>query len=167
MILIGGGFPEVYSDGLEKNKPFRSYIKTFIERGGYLYAECGGLMYLSDSIIYNGSEYKMAAAIDGVSVMLDRPVGHGYVRAVTLRDTPFATKGTLLYGHEFHYSKLLLRSRYDFAIKYERGAGIDGMDGFEVNNSYAHFMHIHPETYDYVSLLAKRVSTSRGIAPSA
>lgn len=167
LILIGGGFPEVYAEELERNKPFRSYIKTFIENGGHLYAECGGLMYLSDSIVYKGNEYKMVGAIDAVSVMLERPVGHGYVRAVTLRDTPFAPGGTTLAGHEFHYSKLVLRSRYDFAIKYERGTGINGLDGFAVNNSYAHFMHIHPETYDYVSSLAKKVSLYKGATPSA
>ncbi|MEM0097252.1 MAG: cobyrinate a,c-diamide synthase [Conexivisphaerales archaeon] len=158
LILIGGGFPEIYSDMLEKNKPFRSYIRTFIERGGYLYAECGGLMYLTDSIVYNGGEYKMVGIIDAVSVMFDRPVGHGYARGITLRDTPFATKGTMLLGHEFHYSKLVLRSKYDFSIKYEKGTGINGLDGFNINNSYAHFMHIHPETYDYISQLAKKVS---------
>jgi cobyrinic acid a,c-diamide synthase len=157
LILIGGGFPEIYSRELEKNKPFRSFIKKFVENGGYLYAECGGLMYLTDLIVYRGMEFKMAGVLDAISIMMERPVGHGYARAVTLRDTTLAARRTVLLGHEFHYSKIVLRSNYDLAIKYERGAGVNGMDGFTINNSYAHFMHIHPVTYDYISAIVKRV----------
>ncbi|MGC8558060.1 MAG: cobyrinate a,c-diamide synthase [Nitrososphaeria archaeon] len=157
LILIGGGFPEIYSRELEKNKPFRSSIKKFIEEGGYLYAECGGLMYLTDSIVYKGNEFKMVGALDAISIMMEKPVGHGYARAVTLRDTTLAARGTMLLGHEFHYSKIVLRSNYDLAIRYEKGTGVNGMDGFTVNNSYAHFMHIHPVTYDYISAIANKV----------
>ena len=157
LILIGGGFPEIYSRELEKNKPFRSFIKKFVEDGGYLYAECGGLMYLTDLIVYRGMEFKMAGVLDAISIMMERPVGHGYARAITLRDTILAARGTVLLGHEFHYSKIVLRSKYDLAIRYEKGAGVNGMDGFTVNNSYAHFMHIHPVTYDYISAITNYV----------
>jgi len=161
LILIGGGFPEIYAGELEKNRPFRSYIKNFVEKGGYLYAECGGLMYLSDSIVYDNAEYKMVGVFDAMSIMMDRPVGHGYARGIALKDTLIATRGTVLLGHEFHYAKLLLKSGYDFGIKYDKGTGINGFDGLAIRNSYAQFMHIHPETYNFMSILAEKASPNK------
>jgi cobyrinic acid a,c-diamide synthase len=148
ILLIGGGFPEVYASGLEGNRAFRASVRRFVDKGGYLYAECGGLMYLASSIIFNNSEYEMAGIIDAVAVMLNRPVGHGYVVARVIKDTLIAPRGTVLMGHEFHYSRLILKGSYDLALKYERGFGVNGMDGFTINNTYAHFMHLHPHTHD-------------------
>ena len=52
IIIMGGGFPEVYGDTLERNRPMKSSVKGFVERGGILYAECGGLIYLSSRLSY-------------------------------------------------------------------------------------------------------------------
>ncbi len=155
ILLIGGGFPELYARGLEDNKALKSSVRRFVEKGGYLYAECGGLMYLTNSIIYNNNEYEMAGIIDALAIMLNKPIGHGYSSARVIRDTPIASRGIVLRGHEFHYSKLILKSNYEFALKYERGVGVNGMDGFIVNNAYAHYLHIHPYTYSVLSNIVK------------
>jgi cobyrinic acid a,c-diamide synthase len=151
LVIIGGGFPEIYGQYLEKNRAFRSDLRRFIDRGGYVYAECGGLMYLTSSIVYNNEEYEMVGAIDAVTIMHRKPVWYGYATAKIIRNTPIGDSGTILKGHEFHYSSIILRGRYEMAIRYERGAGINGLDGILVNNAYAHYLHIHPETYDVLS----------------
>ena len=151
LVIIGGGFPEVYGQYLERNRAFRSDLRRFIDRGGYVYAECGGLMYLTSSIVYNNEEYEMVGAIDAVTIMHRKPVWYGYATARVIRDAPIGGPGTILRGHEFHYSSIILRGRYEMAIKYERGAGINGFDGILINNAYAHYLHIHPETYDVLS----------------
>ncbi|MGC9227302.1 cobyrinate a,c-diamide synthase [Caldivirga sp.] len=164
VLLIGGGFPEVYAKGLESNRALRSSVRRFVEKGGYLYAECGGLMYLTSSIIYNNNEYEMTGVIDALTIMLSKPIGHGYSSARVIKDTPIAPKGTVLRGHEFHYSKLILKSEYELTIEYERGVGVNGRDGFLINNAYAHYLHVHPYTFNVLNNIIKSwgiKSTSR------
>lgn len=153
IIVMGGGFPEVYAEGLEKNRPMKSFLKGFIERGGILYAECGGLEYLSNKLSYKGVEYEMAGIFDAVGVLHDRRVGHGYVQGTLERDTVLGDAGTELRGHEFHYVEL--RTNMDTALRYERGRGINGRDGLTYKNAYAQFMHLHPSTYNFVQKLVE------------
>ncbi len=78
-LYIGGGFPETCAAELEANSSLRGEIKQAIENGMPAYAECGGLMYLSRSIEYQGHSYSMVGAIPGDVKMHDKPVGRGYV----------------------------------------------------------------------------------------
>ena len=161
LLLIGGGFPEVYGKYLEKNRSLRSEVRRFIDSGGYLYAECGGLMYLTNSIIHNDEEYEMVGAIDATTIMHRRPMWYGYAKARVIRDSIIGNANSVLMGHEFHYSSLILHGNYDFVIKYERGAGVNGLDGFQINNAYAHYLHIHPDTYDVVSKFIEKLLNTR------
>lgn len=155
MAIMGGGFPEVYAETLEKNKPMMSSVKRFVARGGVLYAECGGLAYLSDRLSYKGVEYDMAGVFDAVGIFHDRRVGHGYVWGKLERDTILGLKGTELRGHEFHYTEL--RTKMETAFRYERGRGINGRDGLTHKNVYAHFMHLHPSSYDFIGRLVRQL----------
>ena len=49
-LYLGGGFPERHAKALAANRPMRVAIKAFAAAGGAVYAECGGLLYLSQSI---------------------------------------------------------------------------------------------------------------------
>ena len=156
LVIVGGGFPEVYAERLEKNKSFRKSLLEYIQRGGRVYAECGGLMYLTSSIVIDRNEYEMVGAIDAVTVLLRRPVGKGYVWGSVVRNTPVAPVGTKLLGHEFHYSKLIPRERLEPVIKLERGVGIGGgWDGVVKWNMHAQYMHIHPYTYNVLRYLCQ------------
>jgi cobyrinic acid a,c-diamide synthase len=151
LLIIGGGFPEVLAEELERNRPFRSALAQFAERGGRIYAECGGLMYLTSSIIVGGEEYEMVGVIEGHSVMLKKPVGKGYAWGRVVGETPIAPLGAELKGHEFHYSKLILKERVKAVIKLERGVGIgEGRDGIVKWNTHAQYLHLHPYTYNVV-----------------
>ncbi len=160
ILLIGGGFPEIYSETLERNKSFRSDLRRFADRGGMIYAECGGLMYLTNSIICNNEQYEMVGVVDGDAVVTKKPMAHGHAIAKVLRDIPIANAGDRLIGHEFHYSEILLRSKYDFAISYEKGKGISNdHDGIQIQNVYAQYMHLHPSTHNFVKTLSEKFLT--------
>ena len=154
IMIMGGGFPEIYAATLERNKPMRSYVRGFVERGGIVYAECGGLMYLSSKLSYKGTEHDMVGIFDAVGTFHDRRVGHGYVWGKLEKDTLLGQKGGELKGHEFHYMEL--RTKLDTAFKYDRGVGINGRDGLTYKNVYAHFMHIHPVTSNVVEKLVEK-----------
>ncbi len=78
-LLIGGGFPEVFMEGLEANAGLRADIAAAIAAGLPTYAECGGLMYLARSLSWKGRTCRMVGAIAGDATMHARPVGRGYV----------------------------------------------------------------------------------------
>ncbi len=147
-LFIGGGFPETQMHALEANWRLRHAIREAIGAGLPVYAECGGLMYLSRSIQWADRRCQMVGAIPADVQMCDRPQGRGYVR---LRETgagpwPLRTgEGTLadFPAHEFHYSKLINYDGFRYAYQVLRGHGIDGKrDGIVMANMLASFSHL-------------------------
>ncbi|RSN73124.1 cobyrinate a,c-diamide synthase [Candidatus Methanodesulfokora washburnensis] len=146
LLYVGGGFPEVYAPMLSRNEELLREIRSRYERGRIsIYAECGGLMLMCDNLVdLNGKEHKLIGIIDGDVFMERKPVGHGYVRLKTVKDTIFAKKGDTLVGHEFHHSRLKLRGEESFAYEVIRGHGIDGRhDGIVKDRFLASYTHVH------------------------
>ncbi|MDP1900582.1 MAG: cobyrinate a,c-diamide synthase [Rubrivivax sp.] len=144
-LFIGGGFPEACLDALEANAALRGAIREAIQGGLPTYAECGGLMYLSRSITWQGRTAAMVGAIPGDTVMHARPVGRGYVRLQETAHMPWAGSGAAaLCGHEFHHSSLEnLDPGVAFAYRVQRGHGVDGLnDGVRVHNLLASYAHL-------------------------
>ncbi|MGB7597833.1 MAG: cobyrinate a,c-diamide synthase [Gallionella sp.] len=146
-LYIGGGFPETCAAELEANTSLREEIKHAIEHGMPAYAECGGLMYLSRGIDYQGRTYRMVGAIPGDVKMHDRPVGRGYVHLREEQEHPWPRPipaARLIKAHEFHYSSLEnLPPDSRFAYRVERGHGIDGKrDGLVLHNLLASYTHL-------------------------
>ena len=147
-----GGFPELFMSELEANVSLRTELHRAIIDGLPCYAECGGLMYLSRSINWNGRSADMVGAIPGDVVMHEKPVGRGYVRLAETELFPWGSvapdglaKVNVL-AHEFHYSSLVnLDPSVGFAYRVLRGHGVDGAhDGVRVHRvlaSYAHLRH--------------------------
>ena len=104
-LYLGGGYPEVYSQKLSNNRSMRLSIKNAILSGLPVIAECGGFMYLSESIIDGtGHVSEMVGAIEG-GVRLTKRLGpFGYVDLTTEMDSVLGSQGTGFKGHEFHYS---------------------------------------------------------------
>lgn len=144
-LYIGGGFPEMFMAELSAHQTLRHQLHDAIELGLPVYAECGGLMYLSRRIVWNGQSAEMVGALPCEVEMIDRPQGHGYVIAEVADDNPFLPKGTVLRGHEFHHSRLLnvdpaLQTAYALA----RGNGLgNGRDGLVYRNVLASYTHLH------------------------
>ncbi len=174
-LIIGGGFPELFLKELEANTGLRDNIRQAIEDGLPVYAECGGLMYLSRSIRWNEETHQMVGAIPGDIVMHAKPVGRGYVR---LRETGLAPwnleKGeetigeTEICAHEFHYSDMEnLSPDTKFAYSVTRGHGLDGQhDGIVYRNLLASYTHLRAtQNFNWVqrflALVARHASTGK------
>jgi len=146
LLIIGGGFPEIYASNLEKNRSLMKDIRMKYDKEKiFIYAECGGLMYLTNSIIgFDGDNYSMLGLIDGYIKMTRKPVGHGYVYLKALKDNPLIKRNGIIIGHEFHYSNLFLNEKVEYAFKILRGYGVNGKyDGILKKNILALYTHIH------------------------
>ncbi len=145
-LFIGGGFPESCMERLEANRPLREAIRRAIEDGLPVYAECGGLMYLSRSLSWKGKRCDMVGAVPGDTVMHPHPQGRGYVRLAETDNPlwPASNDGAdEIAAHEFHYSaleNLQIPEAWEYRVL--RGTGIDGEhDGYRRHNLLACYTH--------------------------
>ena len=105
-VYLGGGYPELYASELARNRRMQTAVGKFIEAGGPVYAECGGLMYLTKALIDGQKqEYPMVGAYSFKSRMLPQLKALGY-REVVASEKTFVARGQKIRGHEFHYSEL-------------------------------------------------------------
>ncbi len=150
-LYIGGGFPETHAIALSKNKPFMRSLKRAVEAGLPVYAECGGLMYLGRSLLLGGRSHPMAGVFPVSFAMHDKPRAHGYTVVKVTGGNPFYKRGTVLRGHEFHYSEgavppatELKAGGVGLAFAMKRGMGIaGGRDGLTYKNVLATYTHTH------------------------
>jgi cobyrinic acid a,c-diamide synthase len=150
-VILGGGFPEVLSEKLSRNHTMKMSILKAAENGTPIYAECGGLMYLTRTISdcklgprndKKSKKKKMVGLIDADTFMAQK---------LTLNYTNADCHGSLfsntsnIRGHEFHYSRIRnIAHDARFAYTMTRGDGIEGKkDGFSVHNCLASYMHVH------------------------
>jgi cobyrinic acid a,c-diamide synthase len=144
-LYIGGGFPETHAKELAENIKFRNAIKDAAEGGLPVYAECGGLMYLGKSLVLDQT-YSMTGVLPIEFGFSKKPQGHGYTIAEVDRENPFYAIGTVLKGHEFHYSKVLEwhGCDQDMIFDMQKGHGIiNNRDGLCYKNVFATYTHIH------------------------
>jgi len=168
-LYIGGGFPETNIIKLSSNKEFIESLKRIIERGLPVYAECGGLMYLAKEIICKGKEFKMAGVLPISVRMYEKPQGHGYCEMIVDSGNPFYKEGTVIKGHEFHYSKIIEpipEQKTCFSVS--KGTGCyHKRDGLIYKNVLASYIHIHalavPEWADGIFNKANQFKTQKSL----
>ncbi|NHV60242.1 MAG: hydrogenobyrinic acid a,c-diamide synthase (glutamine-hydrolyzing) [Candidatus Verstraetearchaeota archaeon] len=142
-LIIGGGYPELFSKELEENAQMRRVIKERIMDGLPVIGECGGLMYLCRSIEWAGVRRSMVGIFDGDVIMHQEPQALSYVELESVRSSPIASTGRILRGHEFHYSSIQGISS-EFAFRVLRGKGIrDRMDGAVCQSAVGMYTHLH------------------------
>jgi cobyrinic acid a,c-diamide synthase len=140
-LYLGGGYPEVYARELSENAKMLGSIKTFSEQGKLIYAECGGMMYLSSAVITtDGNEYKMASVFPHKVSMKERLniKRFGYIDCKS-------PDGESVRAHEFHYSDLeglSGKEKYYFDIQ-KPGGDRRWRCGFMKENTIAGYPHIH------------------------
>jgi len=149
-IYIGGGFPEILGKSLEKNQFMRNKIKQFSEENHPVYAECGGLMYLTKSIAYGKNKHKMVGIFDAETIMTKKMTLNYTQGIMTAKNILSGTK-QIVQGHEFHYSKLdSISSDSKFAYKLKIGEGIKNhLDGLIEFNTLASYGHLYFKRSDY------------------
>jgi cobyrinic acid a,c-diamide synthase len=142
-LYFGGGYPELHCAELEQS-PCRGAVKKAADRGLPIYAECGGLTYLSGSIEMDGTRTKMCGVISAETVKMGRFQALGYVDAECTSSDSLLPRGTVYRGHEFHYTKLHVDSDVKYALTLKRGRGIeDGKDGIYLQNVLAGYTHAY------------------------
>ncbi len=146
-LYIGGGFPETHAIALAGNARLRESLRNAVMDGLPVYAECGGLMYLGEGLLLEGKTYPMTGIFPLLFSLEKRPQAHGYSSVEVVGGNPFFAKGTVLKGHEFHYSRPVNAGElkeFTFAFRMKRGRGLhEGMDGICYKNVLATYTHIH------------------------
>jgi cobyrinic acid a,c-diamide synthase len=138
---FGGGYPELHAKGLE-DSACRRELKSVAEDNIPVFAECGGMMYLSDSITTDERTYPMAGVLSGDAVMTGKIQALGYSLGHWIDAPVFSCPGGAIKGHEFHYSFLDTPNDARFAIKITRGRGISsGMDGLYAHETVGSYTH--------------------------
>jgi len=153
-LFIGGGFPETQMATLAANRQLAAGIRQAAENGLPIYAECGGLMYLTRSITWGSEMHEMVGFIPADTVMHSAPEGRGLVVLEETGVSPWPMNTAPATGngrripripaHEFHYAALeRLDPLTKFAYRVVRGRGIDGQhDGIVKGNVVAGFCHL-------------------------
>ena len=144
IIYLGGGYPEVYAEELQRNSRSMEFIRSSAENGKVIIAECGGLMYLQDSIEMRGKRYRMASVFRGEVKWSDR-VKIAYTSLQAISDNLLFRKGERAYGHEFHYS--ILDTSEKMTMKNILGTGINGYDAMNRYNTMASYSHFDLNRY--------------------
>ncbi|BEU88023.1 cobyrinate a,c-diamide synthase [Selenomonas sp. TAMA-11512] len=104
-LIIGGGFPEMFSKELARNVSMRTSIRGAAEAGLPVYAECGGYMYLLERLVdFAGVTHSMVGVLSGTARMTEKLQMVGYVEAELRTDTCLGKSGDIFHGHEFHFS---------------------------------------------------------------
>ena len=141
-VYLGGGFPEIYAEGLAANAPMRLSVADAAARGLPVYGECGGLMYLGETLTdEEGVVHPMSGVIPLRSSMTRRRLTLGYRTATARRDGPHLARGEAVRGHEFHWSTLEAVPAASSAA-YALGDAGD-LEGYASANVWASYVHLH------------------------
>lgn len=142
-LFIGGGYPETHMQALQTNTAMRNAVKTALQNGLPCYAECGGLMYLCQSLRWSAEQADMVGFFPTEAAMHAKPQGRGYVRFERTAGHPWGTNPTPQQAHEFHYARVSDPGIAPFRRKVTRGFGSDGQsDGLHMENTLAGFIHL-------------------------
>jgi cobyrinic acid a,c-diamide synthase len=144
-LYIGGGFPETHAARLSGSVAFFEALERAARSGLPVYAECGGLMLLSRAIHWKGDRFRMAGVLPFDVEVSSKPQGHGYAELRIDSENPFFPIGTMLRGHEFHYSRIISPAIPPAtAAAVLRGTGcFQSRDGVLLGNVWASYTHLH------------------------
>lgn len=146
-LYFGGGFPEIYPKELEENEQLKVRIRQLIQDGFPVYAECGGLIYLSETIqTLEGHSYAMVGAVPGKICMTEKLQNFGYKEGQMMENNLLGSKGDAVRGHEFHYSQREVKERELTQASYElidRKSGTRQLEGHAKETLLASYLHLH------------------------
>ena len=148
-VYLGGGYPELHGAELASNSGLWQTLKELRARDAPIFAECGGFMVLTQSLVDGeGRHWPMAGLIPGVTQMTEKLAALGYRHATALRSNLLSDAGEVLRGHEFRYSTWIRESQpaQDDAAWQVRGtrvAALADSAGFVSGNLLASYLHVH------------------------
>ncbi len=145
-IILSGGFPEIFADRLSANTEMRKALREAHKQKIPIYAECGGLMYLTETLVdLQAQEYPMVGLLPGRSVMTNK-LTLGYRLAQAVADSWLFTNGETIRGHEFHYS--IWEGRPPelppaYFLLPPNGQGEPRPEGGRLDTLWASYIHVH------------------------
>ena len=143
-LYLGGGYPELYAAQLAGNGEMRAAVRAAVAGGMPTYAECGGLMTLTESITdLEGETHQMVGVLPGRARMRRR-LAMGYRRVTACRETLLLPAGGETRGHEFHYSDW--ETPADLPRAYTilpRQGETARHEGYARDNLLASYVHLH------------------------
>ena len=141
-VYLGGGYPELHLAELESSSCSHDLHRT-ADQGMPLYAECGGLMYLTQEI-HAEKTYRMCGVLPSTAEMTSRIQALGYVKGSGSGKVSYMPLSLGVTGHEFHYSRLNPDADARYAISLSRGKGIiEGKDGLVSLNTLGCYTHAY------------------------
>jgi cobyrinic acid a,c-diamide synthase len=163
-LYLGGGYPELHAEQLSLNATLVSDIRQFVALGRPVYAECGGMMYLGESLrTRDGKVHEMSGVLPIETDMTEKLVHFGYVEVELLLDSLIGTKGTVLRGHSFHCSQC--SATRELATAFEARYTLSkrtGAEGYACGNVLASYIHLHfrgaPSVPENIVDMAERVA---------
>ncbi|HUA92171.1 MAG TPA: cobyrinate a,c-diamide synthase [Terracidiphilus sp.] len=145
LLYLGGGYPELYAQDLSENRRMCDAVRSFAESGKPVYAECGGMLYLGQSLTaQEGRSFPMTGVLALEFEMTAQLAQFGYVEITLTHDCLLGRAGQTARGHSFHYSRL--RSNPSIPTCYRLHYSLSGRDEFEgyrYKNVLASYIHLH------------------------
>ena len=137
LLYLPGGYPEKHLEALVANEACCKAIKDYAERGGRIVAECGGMMYLCQSIITDDGEYEMCGVLPYriTARKADRKLSLGYRR--------FVLDGKEYRGHEFHYTQFAGEVPQSITQVYDAKGNPVDTPVFRYKNVLASYTHLY------------------------
>ncbi len=154
-LYIGGGYPELWAKELSQNTSMLKAVHDWADSGRHVYAECGGLMYLSQGIHdFDGNFFKMAGIFPFETQIPPYPPlakggkgglrPHlGYREIILKEDCILGKSGYRCRGHEFHYSEIKQPAVGNCCIIFNNKGQNMGSEGYRYKNTIASYMHVH------------------------
>lgn len=143
LLYLGGGFPEIFAEPLSRNVAMREAVRRFEREGGLVYGECGGFMYLGETLTTSeGRSFPMAGLLPIQTAMTERLQALKYKEVEVLRPGFFFRAGDRLKGHEFHYSHLTAEAGLR-ALRSVDSVGRVEEEGVVKNGVFASYTHLH------------------------
>jgi cobyrinic acid a,c-diamide synthase len=144
-LYFGGGYPEVLAAELSGNRAMIDEVRGFAGRGGPIYAECGGLMYLSNGIrTLEGRTWPMVGLVAGQAVMSERLQALGYVEVETRGESILGPAGMRMRGHQFRYSTLTpIPEAMERVYSVRPRWGESFVEGYRSGSVLASYVHVH------------------------
>lgn len=147
-LYLGGGYPEAHAAALAANGEMLASIRAYADSGLPLYAECGGLMYLSEGLLADGRLHPFLGILPARTRMCSGKKALGYVEVALTEDSLWGRRGDLFRGHEFHYSELSGDPFADpawrtvYALRRQRSDAVEA-EGFQKGAVLASYTHLY------------------------
>lgn len=138
LLYLGGGYPELFRDELTLNRTMLDSIKSFALAGGCIYGECGGMLYLGDTV----EGVAMAGVLKGKSRLTSKLQRFGYVDITLADDCMLGKAGAKLSAHEFHRSESAISAPALFKVAKTMGSK-SWACGYSFKNVLAGYPHLN------------------------